>query len=76
MIAGYLTQNGFSFQEADDLHEWAVAALQDNAAGQEADVKISSELAVVETALEGLERSLKYYEDRAEQVEGQPTFET
>jgi len=28
-VAGHLAQNGFSFQEADDLHEWAVAALQD-----------------------------------------------
>ena len=23
-IAGYLAQNGLSFQEADDLYEWAV----------------------------------------------------
>jgi len=73
-VAGHLTQNGFSFQEADDLHEWAVAALQDNAAGWEPDVEISLELAVVETALEGLEQSLEYYEDRAEQAERPTNF--
>jgi len=33
VVAGHLAQNGFSFQEADDLHEWAVAALQDDIAG-------------------------------------------
>jgi len=73
-VAGHLAQNGFSFQEADDLHEWAVAALQDDAAGQEPDIEISSELAVAETALEGLERSLEYYEDRAEQAERPTDF--
>jgi len=74
MITGHLTQNGFSFQEADDLHEWVVVALQDDAAGQEANIEISSELTVVETALEGLKRSLEYYEDRVEQVEGLTDF--
>jgi len=73
-VAGHLAQNGFSFQEADDLHEWAVAALQDDVAGREPDVEISSELAVAETALEGLERSLEYYEDRAEQAERPTDF--
>jgi len=73
-VAGHLAQNGLSFQEADDLHEWVVAALQDNAAGREPDIEISSELAVVETALEGLERSLEYYEDRVEQAERPTDF--
>ena len=73
-VAGHLAQNGFSFQEADDLHEWVVAVLQDDAAGREPDIKISSELTVVEAALEGLERSLKYYEDRAEQAERLTNF--
>jgi len=74
-VAGHLAQNGLSFQEADDLHEWAVAALQGDAAGREPDVKISSELTVVETALEGLERSLEYYEDRVEQAERPTNFQ-
>jgi len=71
---GHLTQNGFSFQEADDLHEWAVVVLQDDAAGREPNVKISLELAVAEAALEGLELSLEYYEDRAEQAERPTNF--
>jgi len=73
-VTGHLAQNGFSFQEADDLHEWAVAVLQDNAAGREPNIKISSELAVAETALEGLKWSLEYYKDRAEQVERPTNF--
>jgi len=32
-VAGHLAQNGFSFQEADDLHEWVLVALQDDVAG-------------------------------------------
>jgi len=52
----------------------AVAALQDDAAGWEPNVEISSELAVAETALEGLERSFEYYEDRAEQAERPTDF--
>jgi len=32
-VAGHLAQNGLSFQEADDLHERAVVALKDDAAG-------------------------------------------
>jgi len=74
VVAGHLAQNGFSFQEADDLHEWVVAVLQDDVAGREPDVEISSELAVAETALEGLKWSLKYYEDRVEQAERPTDF--
>jgi len=75
MVTGHLAQNGFSLQEADDLHEWAVAALQDDVAGREPDVEISSELGVAETALEGLKWFLEYYEDRVEQVERPTDFQ-
>jgi len=75
VVAGHLAQNGFSFQEADDLHEWVVAALQVDAAGREPNVKISLELGVAETALEGLEQSLKYYEDRVERAERLTNFQ-
>ena len=66
-IAGYLTRNGLSFQEADDLYEWATAALHKDATGQEADTDITSDLLVAGTSVEGPERSLEYYEERAEQ---------
>ena len=72
-ITGYLTQNGLSFQEADNLYEWAVAVLHKDATGHEANIDITSDLLVTGTTLEGPEWSLKYYEGRAEQ--GGPQLE-
>ncbi|KIM55583.1 hypothetical protein SCLCIDRAFT_30216 [Scleroderma citrinum Foug A] len=74
-ITGYLTQNGLSFQEADDLYEWAAAALHEDAMGQEADVNITSDLLVAGTTIEGPEWSLEYYEERAEQGGSQLEFQ-
>ena len=74
-IAGYLTRNGLSFQEADDLYEWATAALHEDAAGQEADANITSDLLIADTSIEGSEQSLKYYEERAEQGGSQLKFQ-
>ena len=74
-IAGYLSQNGFSFQEADDLYEWAAAALHKDAMGHEADVEITSDLLVAGTTIEGPEWSLEYYEERAEPGEPQLKFQ-
>ena len=74
-ITGYLTQNGLSFQEADDLYEWAAAALHEDATGQEANVDITSDLLVAGTTIEGPEWSLKYYEERAEQEGSQLEFQ-
>ncbi|KIM68502.1 hypothetical protein SCLCIDRAFT_20415 [Scleroderma citrinum Foug A] len=73
-ITGYLTWNGLSFQEADDLYEWATAALHEDATGQEADADITSDLLIAGTFVEGPERSLKYYEERAEQGGSQLKF--
>ena len=73
-IAGYLAQNGLSFQEADDLYEWATAALHEDATGQEADADITSDLLVAGMSVEGPERSLEYYEERAEQGGSQLEF--
>ena len=73
-IAGYLTQNGLSFQEADDLYKWVVAALHEDATGHEANIDITLDLLVAGTTIEGPERSLKYYEERAEQGEPQLKF--
>ena len=66
-ITGYLTWNGLSFQEADDLYEWATAVLHEDAAGQEADANITLDLLAAGTSIEGSEQSLKYYEERVEQ---------
>ena len=73
-IAGYLTWNGLSFQEADDLYEWATAALHEDATGQEADANITLDLLIAGTSVEGPERSLEYYEERAEQGGSQLEF--
>ena len=73
-IAGYLTRNGLSFQEADNLYEWATAALHEDTTGQEADADITSDLLVAGTSIEGSERSLEYYEERAEQGGSQLEF--
>ena len=73
-IAGYLTQNGLSFQEADDLYEWATAALHEDAAGQEANADITLDLLITDMSIEGSERSLEYYEERAEQGGSQLEF--
>ncbi|KIM57274.1 hypothetical protein SCLCIDRAFT_28991 [Scleroderma citrinum Foug A] len=74
-IAGYLTWNGLSFQEADNLYEWATAALHEDAAGQEANANITSDLLIADTSIEGSEWSLKYYEERAEQGGSQLEFQ-
>ena len=68
-IAGYLARSGLSFQEADDLYEWAAAALHEDVIGCNADPNIIADLVVTDTASEGPEWSLKYYEERAEQAE-------
>ena len=73
-IAGYLARNGLSFQEADDLYEWATAALHEDATGQEADANITLDLLIAGTSVEGPERSLEYYEERAEQGGSQLEF--
>ena len=73
-IAGYLTWNGLSFQEADDLYEWATAALHEDATGQEANADITSDLLVAGMSVEGPEWSLEYYEERAEQGGSQLEF--
>ena len=73
-IAGYLAQNGLSFQEADDLYEWATAALHKDTTGQEADADITSDLLIAGTFVEGPEWSLEYYEERAEQGGSQLEF--
>ena len=73
-IAGYLAQNSLSFQEADDLYEWATAVLHEDAMGQEADANITSDLLIAGTSVEGPEQSLKYYEERAEQGGSQLEF--
>ena len=73
-IAGYLAWNGLSFQEADDLYEWATAALHEDAMGQEADADITSDLLISGTSVEGPEQSLKYYEERVEQGGSQLEF--
>ena len=73
-IAGYLTQNGLSFQEADDLYEWVTAVLHKDAAGQEANADITSDLLIADMSIEGSERSLEYYEGRAEQGGSQLEF--
>ena len=74
-IAGYLTWNGLSFQEADNLYEWATAALHEDAVGQEANANITSDLLIADTSIEGSEWSLKYYEERAEQGGSQLKFQ-
>ena len=74
-IAGYLTWNGLSFQEADDLYKWATAVLHKDAMGQEADANITSDLLIAGTSVEGPEQSLKYYEERAEQGGSQLEFQ-
>ena len=68
-IAGYLTRSSLSFQEADNLYEWAVAALHEDAIGHNADPNIIMDLIVTDTTSEGPEQSLEYYEERAEQAE-------
>ena len=73
-IAGYLTRNGLSFQEANDLYEWAAAALHKDAMCQEADVSITSDLLVAGMTIEGPEQSLEYYEERVEQGGSQLKF--
>ena len=73
-IAGYLTQNSLNFQEADDLYEWVTAALHKDAAGQEADADITSDLLIADTSIEGSEWSLEYYEEREEQGGSQLEF--
>ncbi|KIM53474.1 hypothetical protein SCLCIDRAFT_31885 [Scleroderma citrinum Foug A] len=73
-IAGYLAWNGLSFQEADNLYEWVIAALHKDTAGQEADVDITSDLLIADMSIEGSERSLEYYEERAEQGGSQLEF--
>ncbi|KIM63302.1 hypothetical protein SCLCIDRAFT_24437 [Scleroderma citrinum Foug A] len=73
-IAGYLTRNGLSFQEADDLYEWVAAVLHKDTMGQEANVDITSDLLVAGTTIEGPEWSLEYYEERAEQGGSQLKF--
>ena len=73
-IAGYLAQNGLSFQEADDLYEWATATLHEDATGQEADANITLDLLIAGMSVEGPERSLEYYEERAEQGGSQLEF--
>ncbi|KIM50735.1 hypothetical protein SCLCIDRAFT_34032 [Scleroderma citrinum Foug A] len=65
-IAGYLAQNSLSFQEADDLFEWAVAAIREEVGDCKAELDI--DLAVVDTYVE-LSRSLEYYMERAAQGE-------
>ena len=74
-IAGYLTQNGLSFQEADDLYKWATAALHEDAMGQEANADITSDLPVAGTSVEGPGQSLEYYEERVEQGGSQLEFQ-
>ena len=66
-IAGYLARNGLSFQEADDLYKWVTAVFHEDAMGQEANADITSDLLVAGMSIEGSERSLEYYEERAEQ---------
>ena len=73
-IAGYLAQNSLSFQEADDLYEWATAALHEDATGQETNADITSDLLVAGTSIEGPEWSLEYYEERVEQGGSQLEF--
>ncbi|KIM56121.1 hypothetical protein SCLCIDRAFT_29831 [Scleroderma citrinum Foug A] len=73
-IAGYLAQNSLSFQEAGDLYEWATAALHKDAMGQEADADITLDLLIAGTSIEGSERSLEYYEERAKQGGSQLEF--
>ena len=65
-IAGYLAQNGLSFQEADDLFEWAVAAVREEVGDCKAELDI--DLAVVDTYVEP-SQSLEYYMERAAQGE-------
>ena len=67
LIAEHLARNSLSFQEADDLYEWAVAALHEDATGREADASITADLVVTDTTSEGPGRSLEYYKERAEQ---------
>ena len=67
-ITGYLAWNGLSFQEADNLYEWAMAALHKGATGHDADPNITSDLIIADTACEGPGRSLEYYEERADQA--------
>ena len=73
-ITGYLARNGLSFQEADNLYEWAIAALHKDAAGQEADANITLDLLIADMSIEGSEWSLEYYEERAEQGGSQLEF--
>ena len=49
-IARYLAQNGLSFQEADDLFEWAVAAVREEVGDCKAELDI--DLTVVDTYVE------------------------
>ncbi|KIM50500.1 hypothetical protein SCLCIDRAFT_34227, partial [Scleroderma citrinum Foug A] len=73
LIAEHLARNGLSFQEADDLYKWAVAALHKDATGREADTSITADLVIADTTSEGPGRSHEYYEERAEQQ--RPQFE-
>ena len=68
-IAGYLARLGLSFQEADNLYEWAAAALRKDVTGHDADPNITTDLVIVDTASEGPGRSLEYYQERAAQAE-------
>ena len=49
-IAGYLAQKGLSFQEADDLFEWVVAAVREEVGDCKA--KLDIDLVVVDTYVE------------------------
>ena len=73
-LAGYLARNSLNFQEADDLYEWVTAVLHKDATGQEADADITSDLLIAGMSVEGPERSLEYYEERAEQGGSQLKF--
>ena len=68
-ITGYLAQLDLSFQEADDLYEWAVAALREDATSCDANPNITTGLVVMDTASEGPRWSLEYYQERAAQAE-------
>jgi len=68
-VAGYLTQSGLSFQEANNLFNWATVVLHKEAAGHNINIEIYADLATSDVIMEGMEWSLEYYEERADQVE-------
>jgi len=54
-IAGYLTQSSLSFQEADDLFDWAMAVLHKEVRGHNIDIEIYVDLTTPDVTVEGME---------------------